>query len=111
MQVDGKCFCGAVTYQAEINPDRVLICHCTDCQNHSGSAYRVVAGIQGDARTVGAGTGFFGLRVGTIAQRQELIPRARVWTRSALAWSSDLTDIKTFAEQPDLDALENLLEH
>jgi hypothetical protein len=43
MQVDGKCFCGAVTYAAEIDERQVLVCHCTDCQNHSGSAYRVAA--------------------------------------------------------------------
>ena len=45
MQINGKCFCGVVTYEAEIDPDRVIVCHCKDCQNHSGSAYRVIAGV------------------------------------------------------------------
>ena len=40
MKIDGGCFCGKITYQAEINPDKVSICHCTDCQTGSGSAYR-----------------------------------------------------------------------
>lgn len=43
MKVDGGCHCGKVTYEAEIDPDRVMICHCTDCQALSGSAFRVVA--------------------------------------------------------------------
>ncbi len=41
MKVDGSCHCGRVTYEAEINPDDVVICHCTDCQNFSGAPYRV----------------------------------------------------------------------
>ncbi len=43
MQIDGQCNCGRVTYQAEIDPDRVSICHCTDCQTLTGSPYRVTA--------------------------------------------------------------------
>ena len=43
MKVDGRCHCGKLAYRAEIDPDKVLICHCTDCQTLSGSAYRVVA--------------------------------------------------------------------
>jgi hypothetical protein len=41
MRIDGQCHCGAVTYQAEIDPERVSICHCTDCQALPGSPYRV----------------------------------------------------------------------
>ena len=41
MRIDGQCHCGAVTYQAEIDPERVSICHCTDCQALTGSPYRV----------------------------------------------------------------------
>ncbi|MEJ0023213.1 MAG: GFA family protein, partial [Alphaproteobacteria bacterium] len=29
-----------MTYEAEIDPAMVGICHCTDCQMMSGSAYR-----------------------------------------------------------------------
>ena len=43
MKVDGGCHCGAITFEAEIDPDRVVICHCTDCQTLSGSAFRTVA--------------------------------------------------------------------
>ncbi len=41
MKIDGGCHCGAISYDAEINPDKVIICHCTDCQTISGAPYRV----------------------------------------------------------------------
>jgi hypothetical protein len=41
MKIDGQCHCGNVTYQAEIDPERVSICHCSDCQTLTGSPYRV----------------------------------------------------------------------
>jgi hypothetical protein len=41
MQIDGQCHCGFVSYRATIDPQRVSICHCTDCQTMTGSAYRV----------------------------------------------------------------------
>ena len=40
MKIDGGCHCGNITYQAEIDPDQVYICHCTDCQSISGSVFR-----------------------------------------------------------------------
>src|SRR5918994_3159564 len=43
MKIDGRCHCGFVTYEAEIDPQKVMICHCTDCQTLSGSAFRTVA--------------------------------------------------------------------
>jgi hypothetical protein len=42
MKIDGACHCGAIAYEAEIEPAGVRICHCTDCQILSGSAFRVV---------------------------------------------------------------------
>lgn len=41
MQVHGSCHCGAVAFEAEVDPARVTICHCTACQNLTGTAYRV----------------------------------------------------------------------
>ena len=43
MNIDGQCHCGHITYQAVIDPSRVFICHCTDCQSLTGSAFRVTA--------------------------------------------------------------------
>ena len=42
MKVDGGCHCGHIRYEAEVDPDKVVICHCTDCQTLSGSAFRTV---------------------------------------------------------------------
>jgi hypothetical protein len=42
MKVDGRCHCGALTYEAEVDPETTTICHCTDCQTLAGSAFRVV---------------------------------------------------------------------
>jgi hypothetical protein len=40
MKIDGQCQCGAVRFEAEIDPAKVAICHCTDCQQFSGSPWR-----------------------------------------------------------------------
>jgi len=41
MHVQGGCHCGYITYEAEVDPEAVRICHCTDCQTLTGSAFRV----------------------------------------------------------------------
>ena len=40
MDVNGSCHCGAVQFEARIDLKRVGVCHCTDCQIFSGSAFR-----------------------------------------------------------------------
>src|SRR5262245_28132869 len=40
MKVTGGCHCGSITYEAEVNPTTVRICHCTDCQKLTGSVFR-----------------------------------------------------------------------
>ena len=48
MRIDGGCHCGQITFTAEVNPEQVLICHCSDCQALSGSPYRtIVPAIEG----------------------------------------------------------------
>ena len=41
MKVQGSCHCGDVTYEAEVDPNSVHICNCTDCQKLTGSAFRI----------------------------------------------------------------------
>ena len=43
MKIDGGCHCGAITYEAEVDPEKIFVCHCSDCQTLSGSAFRTVA--------------------------------------------------------------------
>jgi hypothetical protein len=54
MKIDGSCHCGAITFEAEIDPAKVEICHCTDCQALSASAFRtVVPALERDFRLSG----------------------------------------------------------
>ncbi|MGH1542285.1 MAG: GFA family protein [Arenicella sp.] len=48
MQIDGGCHCGKVHYQADIDTNKTLICHCTDCQTMGGSAFRTVVLVNED---------------------------------------------------------------
>jgi hypothetical protein len=41
MKVNGSCHCGQIAFEAEIDPAKVTICHCTDCQKLTGTAFRV----------------------------------------------------------------------
>jgi hypothetical protein len=49
IRVDGSCHCGKIAYQAEVDPNAVGICHCTDCQTLTGTAFR--ANVQAPAAT------------------------------------------------------------
>ncbi len=42
MKIDGACHCGHITYETEIDLEKIVICHCTDCQTLSGTAFRTV---------------------------------------------------------------------
>ena len=125
MNINGGCHCGHITYEAEIDPEKVAICHCTDCQTLSGSAFRTVAPskkgsfklLSGElkvyiktaesgakrpqafcpecgtpiyATAVGDGPKIYGIRVGTIRQRDALAPVRQVWTRSAQHWLPEI---------------------
>lgn len=41
MKIEGACHCGAISYEAQVDPANSIICHCTDCQTISGAPYRV----------------------------------------------------------------------
>ena len=124
MKVTGGCHCGAIAYEADVDPERVGICHCTECQRLTGSAYRVTAAARredfklrrGSPRTyVKTGDSgaqraqvfcgecgsplytyavddpaVFGVRVGSIDQRSQLIPRKQIWCHSAMPWAMDI---------------------
>lgn len=42
MKIDGECHCGKIAYQAEVDPNMLVLCHCTDCQIVAGAPYRAV---------------------------------------------------------------------
>jgi hypothetical protein len=43
MQVTGKCHCGRISFRAKVDAEKVMLCHCVDCQIITGCAYRVSA--------------------------------------------------------------------
>lgn len=42
MKIDGSCHCGNIAFEAEADPEKTAICHCTDCQVLSGTAFRTL---------------------------------------------------------------------
>ena len=135
MKIDGRCHCGYITYEAEIDPEKVMICHCADCQTLSGSAFRTVVftreatfnllsgelktyiktGESGTKRpqsfcpecgtpihssTLGDGPKVHVIRVGTVRQRDQLVPRLQLWCRSSQGWLGDLSFIPKLEKQP-----------
>jgi hypothetical protein len=117
MKVTGGCHCGYITYEAEVDPATVRVCHCTDCQKLTGTAFRTnIASLPGTfvlksgtpkiyIKTAESGSkraapepnpSTYALRVGAIEQRSHLAPPVRqIWCRrSALPWSMDLTGVE-----------------
>jgi hypothetical protein len=138
MKIDGGCHCGNIRYEAEVDPTKVVICHCTDCQTLSGSTFRSVVptkegsfrllsgtpkvyvktGESGNKREqtfcpncgtpiysgpIGKGAKVVSLRVGTIRQRDQMVPTDQYWFRSAQAWLSALPTIQRIETQPIVD--------
>jgi hypothetical protein len=138
MKIDGRCHCGNIAFEAEVDPATVVICHCTDCQTLSGTTFRTVVptkegsfrllsgtpkvyvktGESGNKREqtfcpncgspiysgpVGDAAKVVSLRVGTIRQRDRMIPTDQYWFRSAQAWLSALLTTQRRETQPVFD--------
>ena len=134
MKVDGGCHCGYISYEAEVDSEKIRICHCTDCQTLSGSAFRVNVSTQegtfkllsGElkvyvktaesgakrqqsfcpecgtpiyATSPEAGPKTHGLRVGSIRQRDSLVPKIQIWTRSEQPWAADIKSVNKVEKQ------------
>ena len=56
MKVDGACHCGAITYEADADPEKARVCHCNDCQVLSGTAFRTVVPVPEAQFTLRSGT-------------------------------------------------------
>ena len=42
MNIDGRCHCRYISFEAEADPETMTICNCTDCQTMSGGPIRVL---------------------------------------------------------------------
>jgi len=135
MKINGACHCGFITVEGEADPEGVAICHCTDCQTRTGSAFGMVVPVDGSTfkmtgqpttylkTTAESGTpriqafcpkcgssiystspgegrqASYKLRVGILAQRDQLAPKRQIWFRSAQAWLSGLNAIPKSQKQ------------
>ena len=135
MKIDGRCHCGYITYEAEIEPEKTLLCNCTDCQTFSGSAFRAHTFTREDAfrllsgelkiyvktaesgnmrpqafcpecgthiyaTSAGPGPKAYSIRVGSVRQRDQIVPHRQLWTRSAQAWVTQIGSLPKFEKQP-----------
>ena len=55
MRIDGGCHCGFIRYEGDADPAKAAICHCTDCQKLSGSAFRTIVPVSSDTFRMVAG--------------------------------------------------------
>ena len=126
MQVHGACHCGNVSFTAEVDAAKVMICNCTDCQTLSGAPLRAIVSAPFESlRLAGAtrtyvktaesgnrraqvfcpecGTPLYSsavnnppmvtLRVGCLAERNELRPGFQLWQKSAVPWVAQVGSI------------------
>ena len=56
MHIDGSCHCGEITFEGEADSEKVWICHCTDCQAGTGSAFRINIPVPGQSFKLKSGT-------------------------------------------------------
>ena len=60
------------------------------------------------ATTVGEGSPFFGLRLGTVRQRDRFTPKIQVFCRSAQGWVNDLASIPSIGAMPSAEEMAKL---
>jgi hypothetical protein len=72
MKVDGTCLCGHVHYEAEVDPNRVALCHCTDCQINSGCLMGWVVQVVDDRFELKSGTLKTFVKTGESGRRRAL---------------------------------------
>jgi hypothetical protein len=70
MHIHGSCHCGNVRFEADVEPARTTICHCTDCQKLTGSAYRVSVPAQDGSFRLTAGDPAIYVKVGDSGARR-----------------------------------------
>ncbi|HTS39034.1 MAG TPA: GFA family protein [Xanthobacteraceae bacterium] len=71
MKIDGACHCGGIQYEGEADPEKAAICHCTDCQTLSGSAFRTVVPVHSDHFRIVAGEPTIYVKTGESGNKRE----------------------------------------
>jgi hypothetical protein len=93
MKIDGGCHCGLIRYEAEVDPVKSMICHCTDCQTLSGSAFRTVLPVPKEHFRLLSGTPKIYVKVG-----ESGAPRAQAFCAECGTpiYASAISDPPTF---------------
>ena len=71
MKIDGRCHCGAIQYQAELDPENVGICHCSDCQSMSATAFRTIGIVKPGEFRLLKGTPKVYIKIGDSGNRRQ----------------------------------------
>ncbi len=72
ISIHGACHCGDITFAAQASPKRVVICHCTDCQQMSGGPYRSIVQVKEGEFSLLSGEPKLYFKVGDSGNRREL---------------------------------------
>ena len=72
MNIDGTCLCGQIKFEAIIDPETATICHCTDCQINSGTAFGYVVGAINDSFNLLKGELSFYIKLADSGAKREL---------------------------------------
>lgn len=70
IKVHGRCHCGAITYEAEVEPGTISVCHCLDCQTITGTPFRPTIRAPADKFRMLSGTPRRYIKVGTSGARR-----------------------------------------
>lgn len=126
----GHCHCGAISYEAEGEPEHHALCHCSDCRRCAGApavgwiAFKEAqVRIKGSAVTYASsehgrrdfcgtcGTGMFyrnavvfpdivDIQSSTLDDASVQAPGAQIQTAERLGWMAELNDIPAFGRYP-----------
>jgi hypothetical protein len=125
--ITGRCLCGGVTYSVDAEPVWQGICHCSNCQRQTASAFSPIVGVPSEAlaatgdtlasfETVSEGyesktvrrfstiesmPGLAFLKAGTIDDLSWFEPSAEIWTGSAQPWTPHFEGAAQFETVPD----------
>ena len=72
MKTRGACYCGAIRYEAELDENRVGICHCRDCQIFSGSAFRMATRVEIEDFVIVSGTPKYFIKTAESGNRRRM---------------------------------------
>ena len=98
LPLTGGCQCGRVRYRINAVPYVFYLCHCTECQRHTSSAFCPECGVRIVHGT--AGSDMVNIKAGTLDEASWLVPADHIWTRSRQRFVAIGGDELSYREQP-----------